>query len=111
VKPQSRIVLLVFTLFMLGSVAALAQTVVGTVRIQNPHSIFVEVYSQTYDTYGRQNWVFITAIPPNNYVDIPGVPNGALLGLQTQNASRVWSPINVYYPNPYSPFVIYLVPQ
>ena len=86
------------------------QHFVGTLRIDNPHSFPVEVYSQNFDGFGRPFWVQLTTVPPKGFVTIPGVPNGAVIGLQTPGAQQIWNPIQVFYQNPYNPFAVIAVP-
>ena len=81
----------------------------GLFRFKTPHNVPVEVYSQSFDPYGRPSWMHVATIYPFMFVNIPGVPAGAVLGFQTAGGGRVWPPLQVGFPGG-MPFVTYTVP-
>ena len=97
------------SILIILAISSVAKADLGVVRIINQHPFVVEVHSQNYNYYGQPYWVFVTHINPNSYVDLPNVPAGALLGLQTPNSQYVWRPFQVYYSNPYNRFSVYYV--
>ncbi|OGQ86517.1 MAG: hypothetical protein A2464_07100 [Deltaproteobacteria bacterium RIFOXYC2_FULL_48_10] len=80
------------------------------VRIINPHPFPVMLYSQVLNSFGYQNWVPVTQINPQSYVDIPNVPIGSVLGVDCKPINRSWPPFSVYQVSAYMPNFIYQVP-
>ena len=102
----------VFTILitLLFSTSVHSQQVWGTVQIQNRHPFAVDVLVQRYNQVGVLVWVPIYRVVPNGFANIPGIPSGTYIGLQGVGNNRNWTPFPVYYPNPYNPFFIYVIP-
>ncbi len=81
------------------------------VRIINPHPFPVQVHSQTFNPYGRSQWVMVTTVSPQSYADIPNVPVGAVLGVNSPQQNRSWPPFQVVRTSPYASIFNYRVPD
>ena len=86
--------IIVFALSLYGLPTVHAASVI-IVRIINQHSFPVQVNSQTFNRFGYPQWVFVATVPPRSYVDIPNVPIGAMLGVNSSQLRSTWQSFKV----------------
>ena len=85
---------IVFTIFLYGLTTVHAESVI-IVRVVNEHPFPVQVNSQTFNRFGHPQWVFVATVPPRSYIDIPNVPIGAMLGVESSQLRRAWQSFKV----------------
>ena len=102
--------ILVFFLLFISLTPGYGMQQLLVVRIINPHPLPVMLYSQVTNPFGYQNWVPVTLINPQSYVDIPNVPIGSVLGVDCKPMNRSWPPFSVSKQSPYIPNCTYQVP-
>jgi hypothetical protein len=102
------VVALVCVLALANTAAGQVPAGFGTVRVSNPNSVGAQIYTLNINVVGAQQWVPITTVGPRSFVDLPGYPNGRMVGAQLLSGEQI-TPIMVAF-NPYQPLFLYNLP-
>ena len=91
--------LLITLLWLVSNVgAAESSRVVGTVFIENLNSYDVTILTQRMNKFGVKTWKDSTVVRGGYRIELPKVPEGALLGFRkSTDPSVTWPPIRVFY--------------
>jgi hypothetical protein len=81
----------------LPGVTALKQEDPGIVRIKNTTEYPVIIFAKDVDYWGRAHWGPKEIIPPNSYMEFPGMAEGKWLGARTKDGLFEWRPFQVVY--------------
>jgi hypothetical protein len=92
-------IVLMTVLWLVSNVgAAQSSRVVGTVLINNPNSYEVTILTQRMNAFGVKTWRDSTVVRGGYRIELPKVPEGALLGFRkTDDRNVTWPPISVLY--------------
>ena len=81
-------------LLVLGAAPAQAATS-GLVRVHNRTDSTVTVYVLNVDFFGNRSWRALREVAPRSLLDLPNVPAGTMVGVQTPK--RQWPPTRVEF--------------
>jgi hypothetical protein len=93
-----RLVLTTLLLLVSNVGAAESSRTVGTVFIENLNSYDVTILTQRMNKFGVRTWKDSTVVKGGFRIELPNVPEGALLGFhKSTDRSVTWRPIKVIY--------------